>query len=162
VPSDLLKEKEAIIMRAVTFSDLQKRLEALLSNSAATVILVEVGRECGKRSAERIKEERHIEGGELLSAVAQHKKEQAWGDVDFREINLEQKRGYIIVGNCFEAVKYGHSNTPVCHFMKGFLVGALSVVFDQDIMLDETSCLAKGDEHCEFHIKPSERFLTKV
>jgi predicted hydrocarbon binding protein len=152
--ADILKRNEAIIMRDITFSDFQKRLEALLSYSAATVILVEVGKDCGKRSAERLKEAQHVDGSELLSAIVQRKKEEAWGDVDFKEINLEQKRGYVIVRNCFEAVKYGHSDTPACHFMRGFLSGVLGIVLGQDIVLDEIACLVKGDQHCEFHIRP--------
>jgi len=137
----------------ITFSDLQKRLESLLSVSAASVLLVEVGRECGVRSCVRIKEKYGIEGVELLAAITKLKREEAWGEFDFKGIDPEQKRGHVIVRECFEAKEYGRSTLPVCHFVKGYLQGVLSTVLKQGVILEEVLCLAKGDAHCEFRTR---------
>jgi len=39
---------------------------------------------------------------------------------------------------------------PCCNFLRGFLSGFLSELFEKSITITEEKCAGKGDEHCEF------------
>lgn len=149
----LLEKGEAVVIRLETFVDLQKRVERLLCASAASVILHEAGRECGKRSIQRIAMEKALSGDALLKELSRYKKEEKWGEFDFNEVNLEEASGVIRIKESFEAKRYGASIGPVCHFLRGYLAGVLAVIFGQDMSLEETKCKAKGDGYCEFQIR---------
>lgn len=149
---ELLRKGDAIVMLLDTFVDLQKRLESLLCASAASVILHEVGRECGAKTVSRLRERTGAVGAELLKAFAESQKEQKWGEIDFSGFDHESGRGTIIVKDSFEAKKYGPAATSVCHFLRGYILGVISI-FKPDLCLEENLCLARGDPHCEFRVR---------
>jgi bacteriochlorophyll 4-vinyl reductase len=89
----------------------------------------------------------------LLATIAKLKQKEGWASIDFKKVSLKKKLGTVIVKNSFEAEGYGKSDTPVCHFLRGYLAGALSITLNTEINLIETACAAKGDPNCEFQIK---------
>ncbi len=56
------------------------------------------------------------------------------------------------------AQQYGSVGRPVCHIPRGWFAGASCVFFNKDVDAVEEKCLAKGDEYCEFIIKPKKNF----
>jgi predicted hydrocarbon binding protein len=48
----------------------------------------------------------------------------------------------------------GPASEPVCWQLAGYIAGYCSEVFDLDLHCREVSCTAKGDDHCEFVVKP--------
>lgn len=53
----------------------------------------------------------------------------------------------------------GKANEPVCWQLAGYIAGYCSEVFDLNLLCRETKCVAKGDDHCEFHVKPRSEWL---
>jgi len=149
----------ALIMRGMTFADLQKKLEELFE-TGAELILYEAGRSCGRRSCHRIKRRYGLKGMDLLEAVRQIKRAEGWGEVDFSNFELDRVRGSIIVRRCFEAVNYGKSDRPVCHFMRGYLEGVLEETLGKIVRLMEVRCAATGQEYCEFRVRHLEDLMS--
>lgn len=60
--------------------------------------------------------------------------------------------------NSFEAENYlqafGPSTTPVCASLTGYASGWATAFFGRRLLAIETSCLAMGDDHCVFEIRP--------
>jgi bacteriochlorophyll 4-vinyl reductase len=151
-PYELVRKGKAFIMRNITFADLKKGLEETFTPSAAAVILYKAGMACGRRSAERVVKHLKLRDETLLNAIVKLKVKEGWGSINFENLNLKKKLGNIIVKNSFEAEGYGKSDMPVCHFLRGYLAGVLSVALNTEINLIETACTAKGDPNCEFQI----------
>jgi len=151
-PFLLVRRKKAIIMRNITFSELQKRLEEIFSSSGAAVMLYEAGRACGERSAERLASQLGVRNEALLSAIIKVKRAEGWGAIEFKDTLLGEIN-QVIVKHSFEAMEYGRSQVPVCHFLRGYLVGVLSIALNLKASLTEIKCLSMGDEYCEFQSK---------
>ncbi len=147
---NLLKAKEAIILRNVTFATIHKRFEEIFGEGPAAFIMFEAGRVCGKRSIERLADVTKVIGRRLLIEVERLKKDEGWCLMDFGKLNLKTGKGVIIVKDSFEALGYGSSQRPICQFLRGFLSAVISYVLKRDVVLMETKCLAKGDPYCEF------------
>ncbi|MCM2325088.1 MAG: hypothetical protein NDI94_01375 [Candidatus Woesearchaeota archaeon] len=53
---------------------------------------------------------------------------------------------------------YGFSKTPVDYWNAGGWAGCLQYVLGKEVVCIETSCIAKGNQHCEFMIKPVDQW----
>ena len=113
-------------------------------------MLYEAGCECGKRSASRAAKESGKSGGNLLGEIRKIKRKENWCRVDFNGFDVGKRTGLVVVNDSFEALGYGSSKNPVCHFLRGYFSGILSYVCGGDVVLNETKCIAKGDHYCEF------------
>lgn len=56
---------------------------------------------------------------------------------------------------------YGNTGHCVCHIPRGWFAGASCVFFKKDVDAVEIKCLSKGDDFCEFLIKPKNSFNFK-
>lgn len=53
----------------------------------------------------------------------------------------------------------GTAHEPVCWQLAGYIAGYCSEVFDMQLHCRETKCVAKGDDHCEFDVRPRAEWL---
>lgn len=146
----LLRDGKAFIMRLVTFTDFKKVLEDRFGQGA-NAIFYEVGRGCGQRSCSRLMQ-RFRSREELLNALKAYKQDEKWGVIDF-DLDLESGVGTVTVYQSFEAKQYGHSLTPVCYFLRGYLAGFLSQTFGKPLRVVERSCIAQGRDRCVFAVE---------
>lgn len=156
-PLIITDQSKGIIFRVETFSDLQRNLEEMFSKSAAETMLYIAGKKCGERSCERVMKKYGLRDTEIiLKAIAQLKKAEGWGMLEFWNMNLNEDRGEIVVKESFEADGYGKSTTPVCHFLRGYLAGVLNKISGKSVNILEKECKAAGSEACVFKVtKPS-------
>ena len=156
-----VRDKKAIIITNADFAEFQKRLEQIFSPSAVAVILYEAAKACGEKSAERLRNQLGTNAVELLNAFARMKETGGWGKIEFKDLVFSKAHGRVIVKDSFEAKEYRKSHIPVCHFIRGYLAGALSTILNAEVSLTETKCAAKGDDHCEFQIQRPRRTFRK-
>ncbi len=52
----------------------------------------------------------------------------------------------------------GRSDEPVCYSLTGYACGYSSSFFGAPVLTVETKCVAMGDDHCEFEIRPSDEW----
>ncbi|HEX6820101.1 MAG TPA: V4R domain-containing protein [Ktedonobacterales bacterium] len=61
----------------------------------------------------------------------------------------DQFVGEALLADDFEAMAWhGQSTTSVCHWIRGFLSGALSSLTGHALRVSEPECQGKGDQHC--------------
>ncbi len=71
-----------------------------------------------------------------------------WGKVSIVNFDLEKKIARIRWTNGV-SVRNRKGKTPVCHFGRGILTGAMEQVFGRKCESLEVSCQGKGDRFCE-------------
>ena len=78
-----------------------------------------------------------------------------WGLIDF-EINEDHVK--VRIYNSFEAesniANKGTNPENSCNFIKGAIAGIWDRYIKESWPITETKCKARGDEHCEFVVKP--------
>ena len=143
-----------VIMRAGTFVDLQKQIEAILGDDASA-LFYEAGICAGRESTKVLLEEWEERGMEFLKKWSGFYQSAGvgWFKIEDININFEKENGYIRVKQSFIAEEYGKSNQPVCHFLCGFFSGVLQEAFGEKLTCEEVKCTAKGDQYCEFKFR---------
>jgi len=147
-------QKESFSFQFATFNDMVSALELIFSPSAASVILFTAAVKCGAQSHNRVKKKFKTKE-EALSLLSELKRKENWGNLTFRDVDFVNGSGRIIVVDAFETMarKAGKSREigqPCCNFLRGFLSGFLSELFEKTITVTEEKCAGKGDEYCEF------------
>lgn len=149
--------KKSFSFEFVTFNDMVSALELIFSPSAASVILFTAAVRCGTQWYNRMKKKFGTKE-KALRILSEVKKEENWGKMSFRDVDFAKGSGKIIVDDSFETVarkaeKGRESTQPCCNFLRGFLSGFLSELFEKSVTVTEEKCAGKGDEYCEFTFK---------
>jgi predicted hydrocarbon binding protein len=79
-----------------------------------------------------------------------------YGHGEFLELDFSIPYAKIKVTNSFNAIGYEKVDKPVCHFLRGIIAGASSIVTGREMHCLEIKCVAKGDEYCEFEVMTPE------
>jgi len=143
----------AIIMPIGMFWALWDGFERILQHSGLAAVLYSAGKEVGKHAVTRLKEMFSIEGKDLVQALAQLVQATGWGIIEVDSIDFKCASATISVKDCFEAAAWRKKPYNVCHWTRGYLAGYMSAVFGKSVEAVEVKCMAKGEEHCEFHIR---------
>lgn len=84
-----------------------------------------------------------------------------WGKFVFTAIDFKSDY-YVIKGMSQIAAEYrrlfGLQNKPVDHFMRGQAIAMIEEIIGKKMQGIETKCIAKGDNFCEFVIRPEKMF----
>ena len=146
--------KNSFSFQFVAFNDLVSALELIFSPSAASVILFTAAVKCGTQSYSRMKKEFGTKE-EALRRLSELKRKENWGKLTFRDVDFVNGSGKVIVADALEtmarkAEASREAGQPCCNFLRGFLTGFLSELFEKSLTITEEKCARKGDEHCEF------------
>lgn len=140
-----------IVLRAGTFVDLQKQIEAILGDEVSA-LFYEAGIRAGRGSTRVLLEEWEERGMDFLKRWGEFYRSTGVGWFKLEDINIDSEKanGYVRVKQSFIAEEYGRSDEPVCHFLCGFFASVLQEVLGEKLTCEEVKCTAKGDQYCEF------------
>lgn len=141
-----------LLIRPETLAGLQKAIEDAYGQQANDRVF-KGGFEGGYLSARKYKEIHKFSDKEILDFMVEMGSQIGWGSFKLNHFDPAEKNLKITVENSPFAEAYGKSSRGVCHLIRGVISGTASVVFGQDCVASETSCLAKGDERCIFVAK---------
>ena len=146
--------KNSFSFQFVTFNDLVSALELIFSPSAASVILFTAAVRCGAQSYNRMKRKFGTKE-EALRRLSELKRKENWGKLTFRDVDFVNGSGKVMVADALETMSRKaeasrEAGKPCCNFLRGFLTGFLSELFERSLTVTEEKCARKGDEHCEF------------
>lgn len=146
--------KDSFSFQFVTFDDLVSALELIFSPSAASVILFTAAVRCGAQSYSRMKNEFGTKE-DALRRLTELKRKENWGKLTFRDVDFANGSGRIIVADALETISRKveggrRAVQPCCDFLRGFLTGFLSELFEKSLTVGEEKCAGNGDKHCEF------------
>lgn len=75
-----------------------------------------------------------------------------WGIPEVLQVDPASTAGVVRVRECFECAGT-KSNKAICSFIRGVVVGSTETLLGGTAEADETSCIARGDPHCQFEIR---------
>ena len=78
------------------------------------------------------------------------------GNLEILDLNNKDKKAILRITNSTMAkmqLKRTKSKTPVCTLTAGILAGIFSHIFGKNVDCKEKTCLAKGQEFCEFNVE---------
>ena len=116
--------------------------------SIGKVFLFHVGHEVGARKAEELMSVFGVE--KTIKYMTQWIQSLGWGRVDLIEC-IPYTKCTLKIRNLFECVGI-RSDEPRSHLFRGFLAGFFSKIWNRQVTVIETKCMAKGDPYCEFMI----------
>lgn len=142
---------------------LQKELEALMGKPAKAPIYM-AGEKAALARADFYREilsQAGLDRGgdkEVMGYLSKTFGEYGHGAVEIVAINPEKLIMKVSMKNSFLAEGYGPSETPVCHFYAGYTAGLAKAILGKEVHCEEISCIAMGEERCEFEVAPLEDF----
>ena len=145
-----------IVMSKSTFGSLHKGILDALGKGARPMFYTS-GYDAGKNSAPVVIRQWECETtDEIISATTQQFARYGWLILRDIELSGNQREITCTVIKSVEAMTHtGKSDTPVCYFLEGFMCGYMEVVFNmEDMVCEEVSCQAMGNDVCRFVIKP--------
>ncbi|HEX4921057.1 MAG TPA: V4R domain-containing protein [Candidatus Bathyarchaeia archaeon] len=129
---------------------IEDRLAESLGPVTATGFEYEIGREGGAKFVEVARK-----AGLAVKSPADIQKIadslgtlSGWGKLDVVEFDFGKKHAKIRWKNGV-SVRKRNGKTPVCHFGRGILTGAVAEILGSKCESIETSCEGKGDKFCE-------------
>ncbi|MCL4435121.1 MAG: hypothetical protein M1503_08020 [Thaumarchaeota archaeon] len=133
--SDYFDDYDYVMLRKQMLADFAQSVNEVLGREGGTIFFL-VGERSGARSAWRRLEESLGSKEEALHRLEHLKHEQRWGDIEFSGLDLKRKIGKISLKNCFD-VSF-KSSIGECFFMRGFITGFLSEIFQDRIATSNT------------------------
>jgi anti-anti-sigma factor len=163
----LLDQDRMLIFRQEALAGLRKLLLEQLGERRMRAVLSQFGSRCGMEDHKLLSETYtwDTEIDELASGPVIHTWEGIVKAVP-TTIDFDRKTGHFymkgIWTNSYEADTYlkevGRSSEPVCHTLTGYASGWCTSFFRMPVIAIEPRCLARGDETCEFEIKPTDKW----
>lgn len=143
-----------VTLRAGTFVDLQKSIEALLGDEASA-LFYEAGIRAGRGSARVQLQVWKEKGINFLRKWSEFYSSSGcrWFKIEDMNIDFENGNTFLRIKQSFIAEIYGEAKKSVCHFLCGFFIGVLEEVFGKKLTCEESKCIVKGDPYCEFRFE---------
>jgi predicted hydrocarbon binding protein len=154
---ELLERNGSFIFRFITFQDIKDSLRDILG-AAAYVLFYQAGIGAGRRSCERLLKQTKSKC-DILEELVKLKVEENWGELHFEDVDWDRLTGRIVVVRSFES-RGLKRDEPSCYFFKGYLKGFLTKLLGEEVMVEETSCIAQGGAKCEFTFRAGRRPLS--
>lgn len=161
----LLGEDRMLLFRQDSFSVMRSLMYEQLGQELAQAILSQFGYQCGHGDFQVLNriydwetEEDRFGAGPVMHT---------WEGIvhvepTFLEFDHDTKH-FDMTGiwrNSYEAEihlsSFGVADQPVCHSLTGYASGWCSAFLDHPLVAIETKCMGRGDERCEFAIKPAD------
>jgi len=147
-----------VIVRPEAIVNIQRQLEVTIGGSSKGILYLS-----GERSAQdgmNPLESIVPTGSPLTLANARRITDASallgWGRVEISLFDPERGRLLLTVKNSPLARAYGSSKKPVCHFLSGWIGGLGRTLLEREVLCEETSCAAQGQDHCEFELRPTD------
>jgi len=157
----MLGSTVVLIVPRRVFSAIQRSMREMLGEGCAALVMYNAGFGLGFEAFGKLSKRF---GGDVRGAFEHFitiLTTRGWGDFKLEEYDEGSETYRITVRSSYgEDLK--PSGRAACHFLRGLLAGALqqaALLRGRDIKLHcvELSCIAKGDECCEFLVLPVEK-----
>jgi len=157
-----LLSQPIFITPAQTFISLYKHLIDELGINKANEILYNASKDAGLKYTSAIKKSYSMSKVDMIKWAANSITLSGWGKVNVVKVDGQQNFAVITVNESTFAKLWGKSSGPVDVILAGFFAGGESAVFEKNIDVEETKCIAKGDSNCVFVVKNETKSILKM
>jgi predicted hydrocarbon binding protein len=137
-----------VLMSGSTLRSWAEVTEQILGSSAKGIMYV-TGKYAGEQFAEMLLKN-GLKDEELKCALEVFLTNGGWGKVRAK-LNFQKQIAVVKIRNSV-MTRQTKAKEPVCHFISGFIAGALTIIFSKKAECVEIMCKAKGDPFCEFRV----------
>jgi predicted hydrocarbon binding protein len=120
-----------------------------ISGSNAKGVMYKTGKSAGEQFAKTLLKE-GLKDEELKCALEIFLTNGGWGKVQAK-LNFQEQEAVVRIRNSV-TTRQTKAKEPVCHFISGFIAGALTIILGKKAECFEVRCKAKGDTFCEFRV----------
>ncbi len=149
--------QKVVMLRRDTLQLFKKELSKRQAAGTANIITGIIGRSVGEEEGKVL-----VAAGESIGVetsrstvdflrISIEETNMGYGRVKVKELNISAGNAKVSILNSFEAQPPGHSETPCCFFILGYLEGLFSQLSQKQFRGTESECRGKGDESCTFH-----------
>jgi len=150
----MMGKVQVVILRALHFSNILNSLKDKWG-SAGEVVLYYIGEMAGYESYEILSKCSKLRGLELIKfGLILGRSYGWWRDWELSDFDWNAKQITIRLFDLVEC-RYVKREKQNSQFMRGLLSGFISKVYGLHLMANEVSCIARGDDCCEFRLKPA-------
>jgi predicted hydrocarbon binding protein len=150
-----LHEKRVFIVEPSFMKGLIEGLSSRFGEGVAYVILWHIGYKTGEGLWDLFPHEKKIAERELVELMLKTRISVGWlSHYEIIDYSSIRKYARIRVWNNWECQLKGNTGKVESHFLRGVLAGFFTKHFNADCQAYETKCISKGDEYCEYEIKP--------
>jgi predicted hydrocarbon binding protein len=152
-PLTALPGVRSIIFLERDIGEMIKGLYDKLSD-LASVFLYHMAYSGGRFIGDYVYEKLHPKGGKkLITEAVKIYQSAGWGRVKI--VSYEPEATTVIrLHDSFECGALEGSERPMSNFIRGHINGLISGILNKELSIIETKCISKGDEYCEFELKP--------
>jgi len=152
-----LSDQPCLILRPEVIVSIQKQLEQTVGGSAKGILYL-----AGERSSDSgLRFLSALTSGVSLPLTMEGAKRiidasalTGWGRTEIIHFDPERGRFTVARHNSPIATAYGPSKKPVCHFLAGWMAGIGRLLVAKELLCEEISCAAQGQDRCEFELQP--------
>ncbi len=158
-------QRRTVLFDVEAMGTLRQQLVETFGQEMVNGVLMRFGYDQGYRDADVLAEDFNwkTEGDWLAAGPTLHMLE-GIVKVEVESLEFDREAGLFNMSgvwhNSYEAEehlkRFGKSDTPVCFSLTGYTSGYATRFLGRDALAIETKCVAKGDDHCAWTVKPVE------
>lgn len=159
--------QRALLFHMETMGALRQQLIETLGQELAMGVLMRFGYAQGHRDAENLGQAFNwaSQTDWLAAGPALHTLE-GIVRVEAQKIEFDHTTGHFhMLGNWYDSYeatehirRFGLAEEAVCWTLVGYASGYASRFFGRELLALETQCIGRGDDHCQFEIRPVEKW----
>ncbi|NHI91599.1 MAG: hypothetical protein EAX96_03780 [Candidatus Lokiarchaeota archaeon] len=136
--------------------------EDLTDKEKSKEILYHAGERMALQFCQILTAKYKLRGMSIIRAYSQIVATRGWGITDIKEIDLDKGYMRAIVKNPLIGTRDSLDKEAKDYISAGVFAGMLEFVTKKKLICEEVKCLAKGDEFCEFIVRPFESYSDLV
>ncbi|MHA1270744.1 MAG: V4R domain-containing protein [Candidatus Helarchaeota archaeon] len=142
-----------IILHIEHFKQIYKTSKNILKNGIRP-IYIKIGEDIGKKFMDLVITKKKADKITAFKFILRSLERSGWGaTLGNIDVNEDKKTMYIEIQNSPEAYE---PELASCFCIQGVLKGMAEILFDTELDIIETDCIAKGDKICKFLVGPKE------
>jgi predicted hydrocarbon binding protein len=145
-----LLKQPVMIAPVYTFSSILKNLREAVGQKKADEIIYKSSKDAGIKYMSALKKSFSMSKVDMIKWAVNSITLSGWGKVTVINANGEQNTFTIRVNDSVVAKELGKSSEPTDAILAGFFAGGGTAIFEENVEVRETRCIAKGDPYCEF------------
>ena len=142
-----------LILTKARLLQIIQRLKDLFQ-SGANVIILEAFKAAGEQHIDEVPDESKTNIGEFLVTAVQRFTEAGLGKIEIVKVKPETFEFTFRIRNNFFA-EMPNGDATYCDCVAAFVSGMYKRLTRKAPDIKETKCLSKGDEYCEWRVKPA-------
>ena len=136
--------------------------EDLTDKEKSKEILYHAGERMALQFCQILTAKYKLRGMSIIRAYSQIVATRGWGITDIKEIDLDKGYMRAIVKNPLIGTRDSPDKEAKDYISAGVFAGMLEFVTKKKLICEEVKCIARGDEYCEFIVRPFESYSDLV